>query len=204
MLNKIFIAVLLFFLIYFLSYFISYVRYDNREMVNVNAILEENNILKKEMLELSGVSLTDGVLAKVIFRDFYSFYDNVFINLGSDDGVEKSSAVINENGLIGIVNKVYKNRSSVNLLSSDYNISIKVNGEYGNYCNGIVTMVDKYSDVRVGDIIYTSGLDDVVGGIYVGKVSEVKIDADGLGKFLKVDYLENKNLNYVYVVGKVE
>lgn len=196
--------ILLFLFIYVMSYFISFIRYDDKEIVNVRGVLVENGILKNELLELADVSFTSGVVGKVILRDLYSFYDEVILNVGSSNGIVKNSAVIDNNGLIGIVYDVRDNISYVKLLSSNYNVSVSVNGIYGNYNNGIVTMIDKYSDISVGDVIYTSGLDGLVKGIYVGTVSKIELDEDGLGKELKINYIDNKNLNYVYVLGTME
>lgn len=202
--HKIFIFVFMLFLVYCLSYGISSIRFDDKKYIEISGLLEENRVLKNELLELGDITLTNGIVGKVILRDLYSFYDEIILNVGSEDGVVKDSAVINEYGLVGIVSKVDKNKSYVKLLSSNYNISVKVNDNYGNYNNGRVTMIDKYTEIKEGDIVYTSGLDNVVGNIFLGKVTKVKLDSDGLGKELEIDYVNNKNLNYVYVVGSLE
>ena len=64
-------------------------------------------------------------------------------------------------------------------------------------------MVSKNSNIKTGDLVYTSGLDSVLGNIYIGKVIDVVMDSDNVGKILKVDYVDNTNLNYVIVKGKV-
>ena len=202
--HKIFIFVFMLFLVYCLSYGISSIRFDDKKYIEISGLLEENRVLKNELLELGDITLTNGIVGKVILRDLYSFYDEIILNVGSEDGVVKDSAVINEYGLVGIVSKADKNKSHVKLLSSNYNISVKVNDNYGNYNNGRVTMIDKYTEIKEGDIVYTSGLDNVVGNIFLGKVTKVKLDSDGLGKELEIDYVNNKNLNYVYVVGSLE
>lgn len=201
---RLFTFILLFLFIYLISYFISYIRYSDKEYVENRGVVLENLILKNELLELTNVSFSKGVVAKVIVRDMYSFYDEIILNVGSDDGVVMNSAVLNDEGLIGIVSRVDKTRCYVKLLSSNYNISIKVEDSYGNYNNGIVNMINKYDDISEGDIVYTSGLDDVIGGLYVGIVKDVKLDKDGLGKELEIEYVNNKHLNYLYIVGNIE
>lgn len=201
---RLFIYFLLFLFVYLLSYFISYIKYNDKEYINYRGVIEENLILKNELLELSNVTYSKGILAKVLLRDLYSFYDEIVLNVGSDDGVFQNSGVLNDKGLVGIVSKVEKTRCYVKLLSSSYNISVKVNDSYGNYSNGVVGMINKYDDIRIGDIVYTSGLDDVIGGLYVGKVIDIRLDKDGLGKELEIEYVSNGNLNYVYVMGNVE
>ena len=126
------------------------------------------------------------------------------LNVGTNVGVEVNDAVLNYNGLVGIVTKVEKNKCNVKLLTSNFNISVRINDTYGNLNDSVVTMIDKYSDINIGDDIYTSGLDDVPGDIYVGEVLSVSLDNDELGKEVKVKLVDNNYLNYVYIVGNIE
>ena len=190
--------------LYSVSYFITYIKYDNKKYIESSGLLFENKRLKKELNEISKITLKAGILAKVIIRNLYNFYDELVINVGTTDGVINKSAVINEEGLIGIVTSIDKHRSNVKLLSANYNISVRIGDVYGNFNNGIVSMLDKYSDIKVGDIVYTSGLDEVPSDIYVGKVIEVNNDNEDLGKIAKVEIVNNRNLNYVYIVGKIK
>ena len=199
---KVFICIFLFLFMYATSYFISFIKYDNKDYILNTEIMMNNQLLKKELEELRKVEDIDGKLAKVLIRDFYGFYDEVVLDVGKED-VSVSDAVVNENGLVGIVYKVTKNKSYVKLLSSNYNVSVKVGDAYGNYNNGNITMVSKNSNIKTGDLVYTSGLDSVLGNIYIGKVIDVVMDSDNVGKILKVDYVDNTNLNYVIVKGKV-
>lgn len=201
---KVTIFFLLFIFICSLSYFLSYIKYDDKRYIQDSNLIMENERIIKELSNIGVVSYKNGILTKVILRDMYSFYDEVVLNVGSKDNVKMNDAVINEDGLVGIVTKVYKSKSNVKLLSSSYNISVRINDTYGNLNNGIVTMIDKYSDIDIGDKIYTSGLDDVPGDVYVGEVINVSLDKDELGKEIKVRLVDNKYLNYVYVVSSIE
>lgn len=198
---SIFIFILLF--IYFLSYFISYIKYDNKKYVNNNLLLTENKILKEEISRIKDIDYEYGKIVKVIYRDIYSFYDEVVINKGKGS-IRVSDALINEEGLVGVVYNVDNNKSYVKLLSSNYNISVKLSDSYGILNKGIITMIDKYSDVKVGDKVYTSGLDDVIEGIYVGEVMSVSLDNNGLGKEVKIKYVDNTNLNYLGILRKIK
>ena len=111
---------------------------------------------------------------------------------------------MNDEGLIGIVYKVDNNKSYIKLLSSNYNISVKINNTYGNLNKGTITMIDKYSSINVGDKVYTSGLDEVIGNIYIGEVISVSKDKDDLGKEIKIKYIDNTNLNYVAILRKIK
>ena len=193
-------TILLFF--YGVTYFVSFIKYSNKVDIETEYIVLENQELKKELKKLSNIDYKEGIVSKVIVRDLYSFYDEIILNVGGDK-VNEKDVVIVEDSLVGIVYKVNKNTSKVRLLSSDFNISVRINDVYGNFNNGIVTMIDKYSDIKKGDLVYTSGLDDVLGDIYIGKVSSVSEDKENLGLIVEVDYKDNYDLNYVIVKGKI-
>lgn len=200
---KVLIIFLLVVILYLISYFTSYVKYDNREIMEYESVLLDNRILKNELSSLSGITYQDSKVAKVVVRDLYGFYDEVIINRGKDE-IEKYDALVNEDGIVGVVYKVNKNTSYAKLLSSNYNLSVRINGVYGNYNNGVVSMIDKYSDIKVGDLIYTSGLDGVASDLYVGKVLRVYEDEDELGLKVDVKIVNNGNLNYVVIKRNVE
>ena len=193
-------TILLFF--YGVTYFVSFIKYSNKVDIETEYIVLENQELKKELKKLSNIEYKEGIVSKVLIRDLYSFYDEVILNVGGDKVNEKDIVIV-EDSLVGIVYKVNKNTSKVKLLSSNFNISVRINDVYGNFNNGIVTMIDKYSDIKKGDLVYTSGLDDVLGDIYIGKVSSVSEDKENLGLIVEVDYKDNYDLNYVIVKGKI-
>lgn len=200
---KIISFILLFIFLYGLSYFSSYIKYKDRYYVELDGLRLENQLLKKELNDLVNINYEEGIIAKVILRDMYSFYDELVINVGSKDNINIYDSVICNGSLVGIVTKVNDKTSNVKLISSNYNISVKIGNTYGNLNKGIVTMIDKYSDISVGDLVYTSGLDNILSDIYIGKVKDVSLDEDGLSNKVIIEYEDNCNLNYVYVVGKI-
>ena len=191
--------------IYGINYVLSYLKYNDSEILEVNVLKSENNRLRKELRNINDIVSYDGidykyVIGKVIIRDIHNFYNEIVINLGSDK-VMVGNAVVSRDGLVGVISKVEKSKSYVKLLSSDYNVSIVVNGNYGNYNNGKVSMISKYSEIKEGDVVYTSGLVlEIPYGIYVGTVSKVDNDQDNLGKELKIITVNNDNLNYIAVI----
>ena len=200
---KIISFILLFIFLYVLAYFSSYIKYKDRYYVELDGLRLENQLLKKELNGLVNINYDEGVIAKVILRDMYSFYDELVINVGSKDNINIYDSVIYNGSLVGIVTKVNDNTSNVKLISSNYNISVKIGNTYGNLNKGIITMVDKYSDISIGDLVYTSGLDNILSDIYIGKVKDISLDEDGLSNKVIIEYEDNSNLNYVYVVGKI-
>lgn len=200
---KIISFILLFIFLYGLAYFSSYIKYKDRYYVELDGLRLENQLLKKELNDLVNTNYEEGIIAKVILRDMYSFYDELVINVGSKDNINIYDSVICNGSLVGIVTKVNDNTSNVKLISSNYNISVKIGNTYGNLNKGIVTMVDKYSDISIGDLVYTSGLDNILSDIYIGKVKDISLDEDGLSNKVIIEYEDNNYLNYVYVVGKI-
>ena len=142
----------------------------------------------------------DYVIGKVVVRDIHNFYKEVVINKGSNDGVEEGMAVVNQEGLIGVILECNKKTALVKLLSSEYNVSVSLPDTYGNLSMGKITMLDKYSSIKEGDIVYTSGLSKIPAGLLVGEITSVRMDSNALGKEAKVNLVDNKNLNYVAII----
>ena len=187
--------------VYMLSNIFLYVRYDDKEFINDRLIAIENNDLRNKLNELSKFVdskelINEYVIGYVRFRDLYSFNEQIVIKV--NDEVEVGNAVINDEGLVGVVDDIKDDNVYVSLLTSKYNVSVMINECYGNLSNGIVSMIDKDCNVSVGDIVVTSGLNDISKGIYVGEVNHV--EEDDLGYVLEIKLLDNKHLNYVGVI----
>lgn len=175
----------------------SYLRFDDKKYVSSYVLKLKNKELEDEVRELrkfvnSDLNEFSYVIGKVKYRDLYKFNEEIVIDVGD---VSKGDAVVNSEGLVGIV---VSDKGNVKLLTSTYNVSVSIGECYGNLSNGKVTMIDKECNVREGDKVYTSGLGNIVKGIYVGSVS--KVDNDSLGLVLDINLIDNSNLNYVGVI----
>ena len=61
------------------------------------------------------------------------------------------------------------------------------------------------TNIKVGDIIYTSGLTSITGNIPVGKVTKIDISKDKLSKTIEIKEIANlKDINYVVVISNEE
>lgn len=200
-LKSLIITLLLLFIV-MSGYFSSFILFNNKDAVSFKAQELEIKTLKNDLQELGSLAKLEGdfIVGRVILRDIHNFYNEVVINLGSKDGVSEYDAVVNEEGLIGIIYKVSKDYSYVKLLTGDYNVSVKINETYGNLNKGKVSLLDKYSDIKSGDKIYTSGYSAVVKDIYVGEIDEVAYDDENLGKEVTVKLIDNNDLNYIAVI----
>lgn len=195
----------LLFILYIGSFSINFLRFDDREIVELSVLKEENNRLRNKIDEMEkslnfSFDKYDYVIGKVVIRDIHNFYKEIIINKGEKDGVKSGMAVVNQEGLIGVVLESKDSTSIVKLLTSEYNVSVSVANTYGNLSMGKITMLDKYSDIKEGDFIYTSGLSNIPSGLLVGKVTSVKMDDNALGKEVKVDLINNKNINYIAIL----
>lgn len=191
--------------IYSISFSLDFLRVDNSNLVELNFLRSENNRLRKQIMEMEekiSFSLDDYdyVIGKVVIRDIHNFYKEVIINKGTQDGIEEGMAVVNQEGLIGVILDSDKKTSIVKLLTSEYNVSVKLTDTYGNLSMGKITMLDKYSEVKEGDVVYTSGLSKIPAGLLVGEVTSVRMDNNALGKEAKVNLVNNKNLNYIAII----
>lgn len=145
----------------------------------------------------------DVVYSRLITRDIYAFYEEITIGKGSSDGLSNQDLVVSEDGVIGLLNKVSANSSTVMLLTnSSISLSVKINGAYGilsSTDNTIVVQNIKLDqDIAVGDAVYTSGLTSIPGDMLVGYVSDIKTDSLGLEYLIEVKAAAN--IDYIQYV----
>lgn len=188
-------------------------RLDNRIDLIKEAYEEKINTLEKSLVEyqkgVSGLSIYDEsnlVLSKVALRDMYDFFD--VLSIATSTSVKKGSAVINEDGLVGIVREAEKKTAIVDLISSKSNISVLIGDSYGlvsgydkknNYL--VVKNINNYSKIEDGMDVVTSGLQKIDAGIKVGKV--VSSEIVGVERIVYVSpAVKIDDLNYLMVVDK--
>lgn len=199
---KIFIALIVLLSTYFISYYLSYLKYNNKDNIELQTLKIENTNLKEQVKSLENIynikPLNNNYLiTRVILRNIHEFYNEIVL-LSDSKEIEVGNAVINEEGLIGLVKDIKDDKVYVALLTSNYNISVKINDTYGNLNNKKVTMLDKYSDINIGDIVYTSGLTNIPENILVGYVKEV--NKTSINTEVTISLLDNNNLNYVAIM----
>ena len=188
---------------------------DNREELNqflYDEKLEYYQNEYEEMKKILNLSYSESniIYGKVLMRDIYQFYQEITISAGSSSGVHKNDLVVNEEGVIGVVQEVYQNTRIVTLLTNpDFELSVKVNGAYGILTSHddevFVKNIKLDEKIEVGDAIYTSGLTSTPGDILIGKVKSVWKDDLELQYLIQVEVASDlKNLNFVAVLGGKE
>ena len=165
---------------------------------NYNALLDSNSFQLQSNLNL--------IISKVMLRDIYEYKDTLKIYKGSSDKITEGMAVIVDNGLVGIIEDTKKNYSTVRLITNkNSNISVRIKDYYGilKMSNNrlVVSDLNNYNDINVGDLIYTSGIGNVTGDLYVGKVKEIRLNNTEIEKniIVELDY-DIDNLNYLFIV----
>lgn len=196
----------MFILIFCLIVFSIYLDIKNKCLVNDNIVLNYNKYLEDELNNLRGFKVDESldlVLSKVKYRNVYG--SNLVIYKGYKDYIEKGDAVLTNDGLVGVIRTTFENESIVDIITDKESvISVKVNDEYGILKkvnnNLVITDINNYSNINIGDSVYTSGLGNINEDIYVGKVNNIKLNNTGIEKIIYVD-IGNRlnNINYVYV-----
>jgi len=189
----------------------------------IEAIETENIELRKQLESLKEELDIDYTLvdyeyvnATVTSRNIGYWYNTITIDKGTNSGIEVEMPVINAYGLIGKVVSTTALTSTVRLIStSDSNnkISVAIISEneklYGlingyNYQNQTLEIegISNTKTVRVGDIVYTSGLGGVFpSGILIGTVESITTDSYDLSKIINVTPSASlEDINYVSIL----
>lgn len=191
--------------------------YDALEAKYMEISKELNEM--EEMLELNA-SLSEGIYinATAINRNIDYWYQNVSLDKGDHDNVKKGDAVVNSKGLIGYIESVTNNFSTMKLLTSEnlnYKISVKI--EVGDsYIYGLLTYYDSSQNrfivegisentgIPKDSIVTTTGLgNNFPAGLIIGKVDSVSMDHFELAKTVYVKPAANfDDINYVTIISK--
>jgi rod shape-determining protein MreC len=145
------------------------------------------------------------IAAEVTGRDSNGWLRTIYINKGSRHGIEKDTAVVAPNGLVGRVIVAASNSSKV-LLLTDIRSSVAALVQRSR-SSGIVTgnatqdlemeYLNRDADVEVGDRIISSGLGGIFPkGLLIGRVK--RITEENSGFFLDAVIIPNVN------IGKLE
>ena len=142
------------------------------------------------LLELQPALQVRSAAAEVLYEATDPYSRKLFINRGTMQGVVAGAPVINEAGVLGQVTRVFPRSAEVTLLT-DKDAAISVvntrtqqrGAAYGGLVKGSameLRFVAGNADVKVGDLLHTSGVDGVYpAGLAVAKVAQVERQAEG-------------------------
>ena len=148
--------------------------------------LAQENTRLRVLLELRAATAVRSRSAELLYEAADPYSRKVFIDLGTTQGVQLGSPVINEAGVLGQVTHAYALTSEVTLLA-DKDAAIPVlntrtqqrAAAFGAGGGGVGNMELRFTsanaDVKVGDVLHTSGLDGVYPpGLPVARVASVE------------------------------
>lgn len=176
---------------------------DLREYDDIDNLKEALNYT-----EIAGVQ--NYISCNVIGKTPGNWFRIFTIDAGTKQGIEKNSAVLNGQGLIGQVYEVGSDWSKIiTIVDNRTRISFEVLSEEQSYI-GIVNgtneslsgyLFDNEADIQEGDIIVTSGLGIYPKGIKIGTIKSIDLKKDELLKSIEVEPDVNfNNLSKVMVV----
>jgi rod shape-determining protein MreC len=147
--------------------------------------LESQNQRMKEILKVKINPTDTGVWATVIGRGADSWWNQILIGKGINDGIKAGSVVVAPGGLVGRVIHVSPN-SSLILLVSDPNSQVGVvvsRSRFSGMLKGqsqntaILEFFERDPDVKVGDIVNTSQFSTLFPeNIPVGRIKSINLD----------------------------
>lgn len=151
------------------------------QMQNLDDLRAENDRLRKLLDFRSGTKM-QLVPARLMSRDLLGDHDTIQINKGLRDGLQEGQAVISTDGVVGYVFRPETSHAHVMLITDRYSV---VDGVVArNRTAGIVEgkgrgstllrYIEKSEDIREGDLVVTSGLDNIFPqGLPIAKVTKV-------------------------------
>jgi rod shape-determining protein MreC len=194
---------------------------ENEELRRINRQLTDeltetrrraaDTALLEDLVELRRQTPADTIGARVVAAETNAFYRIVRVRLDRGEGeVEVGMPVINQDGLIGRIGKVYGEYADVLLLSdpdSSIDVYVERTGNHGalrglgrndSYACEIEMLERGAAEVQVGDTVVTGGLGEFPPGLPVGRITEVKTKDYGL--FQEVEVTPISDLSDLRVV----
>lgn len=149
------------------------------------------------------------IVAKAIIDINYLINNKLLINKGSKSNVSIGDAVVNQDGVIGQISITNKTSSQIKLITNpEFKIYVQTNRTkskmlaqgIGNN-SLIVKYIDKKSDLKIGDVLVTTGLDDIYpANIPVAKITKIFYENNGFNAAVCQPVVNFNNLQFVVVL----
>lgn len=166
----------------------------------------------KKIESLKGVAPDDIVVSKVIHNVYNTQENYLTLNTGSLQGIEPDMGVINNLGIVGIIDKTSKNYATVLSILNEkslINAKIKKSNHFGSLkwngkSTGFVQLIDvpRLASVRKGDTIVTGGQSVIFPeNINIGTIDKIYIDNVTNYYTLNIKLFNDMtNLGHVYII----
>ena len=171
----------------------------------------EQTLEKKEEELINNYSFDDYLdykieYSKILFKDLYHYNNEITIYKGSNQNIKENNLVVNKNGLVGIIKKVNKNSSVVELLDNkNLSLSVSVDSSYGilKYKNNhlVIEGINNKEEIKKGSKVTTSDLSIYPENVYIGKVSKITYDKYEIEQIIEVDsQVDFNDLTYLGII----
>ena len=151
------------------------------------ARVEEENARLRALLDVRSRDGATAIAVQVLYAGRDPFTQKVFVDKGAREGVRAGAGVIDEDGVVGQVTRVYPYMAEVTLITDrDQAVPVQVerNGArsvlFGNGTGRApeLRFTSPTADLRVGDRLVTSGLDGAYApGLAVAEIVDVVRDS---------------------------
>ncbi len=183
------------------------VNYNYVESSNVTVLQKRINDLEK-MLNFSQTNTTYSVInCNIISYSLNNTSDTLIINKGAKDKINTNMLAINNDGVVGVISKVYKDTSEVKLLTGGVNLPVKINGVNAiikDYHDGflIASLIKSTELIEKGNIVTTTSVEsNFPDGIQLGEVVDFYLDDVGIEKNVKIKTnVDFYNLHYISIL----
>ncbi|TDD99230.1 rod shape-determining protein MreC [Flavobacterium cellulosilyticum] len=161
---------------------------------------------------VKGMRDTDIIVSKVIHNSFNSYENFLTLNSGANQGVKSDMGVVNSLGLVGIIDNVSPNYSTVvSILNvkSQINAKIKKSNHFGSLVwngksTGYAQLIDvpRLAAIRKGDTIVTGGQSVIFPeNINIGTIDRIYVDNQTHYYTLNIKLFNDMtNLGHVYII----
>ena len=190
----------------------------NKELASENALLKEllfnkkDTLIRSKTLFRNDLNNYNVVVGKVVKNSFNTRENYITINAGKTLGIKTDMGVINDKGIVGIVEKTspdFATIQSVLNIKSKINAKIKNSDHFGSLVwdgknVGFAQLIDvpRLASLRKGDSIVTGGNSDIFPeNIPVGKIDKIFIDRKTNYYTINVRLFNDMTaLGYVYII----
>jgi len=191
---------------------------ENKLLIQENLFLKSNrikNIHKNKELTNSEKEIYfpfSYISAKIVKNSYNKKQNYIIINKGEEDGVKTEMGVINLNGIIGIINNVSKNYSSIiSIINSNIKINAKIKNTnyfgsigWGEKKINIMTLEDIVSTAKIslGDTIISGGMSSYFpSDLEIGKIISLNKEKNEGYFSIEVELFNSPSQwEYVYVI----
>ena len=186
---------------------INIIRSRSYELIQIYSLQKNDTLYKQKYIYTN---------AKVINNSTNLRSNYLTLNIGSDQGITHDMAIINSEGIVGVINNVSKKFSSaLSILHKDVKVNcmLKKDGSYGplswekddDYTSATITDIPIHAKIKNGDTIVTSALSSIFPeGINVGTVKSFERKSGDAFYTVKVSLSTSyKKLNHVYVIKNI-